>query len=133
MPVSGIDHVNIVTDDLDGTARFYEAALGLTRSANDGIAAGFRGAWMRDEQGDAIVHLVWRDPDAERYRGHEPGQSTNAVHHVAFRCTGFDATLARLAAAGLDHRVNDRQVAGLRQIFVTDPNAVLLELNFPDD
>ena len=31
MQVEALDHVNIITDDLDGTAKFYEDLLGLER------------------------------------------------------------------------------------------------------
>jgi hypothetical protein len=31
------------------------------------------------------------------------------------------------------HRVNDMQYAGLRQIFLTDPNNINIELNFMGD
>jgi hypothetical protein len=38
--------------------------------------------------------------------------------------------LARLKRRGLEHRLNEVTAVSLRQIFVLDPNAVLLELNF---
>lgn len=131
MQVSGIDHVNILTDHLDDTAQFYERLMGLTRTENP--AVGFKGAWMHDSHGNAIVHLVWKDPAMDRYAAFEPGASTNAVHHVAFNCAGFEETISRLEDMGLNYKVNDLQHLGLRQIFVADPNAVNLELNFPID
>ncbi|MEW9854321.1 VOC family protein [Novosphingobium sp. M1R2S20] len=133
MRVSGIDHVNILAQDLDETAGFYERVLGLTRSDNLAVAPTFRGAWMRDETGAAIVHLVWKDPASDRYDGYVPGQSTNAVHHVAFRCEGFDNMRAKLDSMGIAYRVNDRQHGPIRQIFLADPNAVNIELNFAAD
>lgn len=133
MQVSGIDHVNILTHDLDATAAFYERVLGLTRSEGAGAAMGFRGAWMHDATGRAIVHLVWKDPASDRYDDYEPGRPTNALHHVAFRCEGFEALRARLEAMGEEHRVNDRKYGDIRQIFLTDPNAVNVELNFAED
>jgi len=133
MQVSGIDHVNILTRDLDATASFYERLLGLTRSDNTGIAPGARGAWMRDVSGAAIVHLMLKDPASDRYEGYEPGRPTNALHHVAFRCEGFDAMRERLEAMGTEYRVNDRKYGAVRQIFLVDPNAVNLELNFAQD
>lgn len=130
MSISGINHVNILTEDLDGTAAFYERALGLVRTENPAIGMGGKGAWMRDAQGQAIVHLVWKDPAMERYAAYVPGAPTNAVHHVAFNCTDFGGTLARLDAMGTTYRVNDLAHLGLRQVFLADPNAVNLELNF---
>lgn len=131
MKVSGIDHVNILTRDLETTAGFYEAVMGLERSENPAISMGFKGAWMRDAQGNAIVHLVWKDPAMDRYEGYEPGALTNAVHHVAFKCTGFEDMVSRLEGLDVEYRVNDLSHLGIRQIFVTDPNAVNLEFNFP--
>ncbi|PEQ14548.1 glyoxalase/bleomycin resistance/extradiol dioxygenase family protein [Novosphingobium sp. PC22D] len=130
MQVKGIDHVNVLARDLDETARFYERVMGLERADNPAVGTSLRGAWMRDAQGHAIVHLVWKDPEADRYEGYEPGLSTNAVHHVAFQCDGFEAMRARLDDMGLPYRVNDLSHLGLKQIFVTDPNAVNLEFNF---
>lgn len=132
MQVSGIDHVNILTNHLDQTAQFYERLMGLTRTENPAIRAGFKGAWMRDAHGNAIIHLVWKDPEMERYQEYDPGLPTNAVHHVAFKCTGFDAAVASLDAMGCEYRVSDVRHLGIRQIFVADPNAVNLELNFFD-
>jgi Lactoylglutathione lyase and related lyases len=130
MPASGIDHVNILTDDLDATARFYEQVLGLTRTDNPAIGSASRGAWMRDAAGNAIIHLVWKDPATDRYAGYEPGRPTNALHHVAFRCSDYAGTLAVLDAMAVPYRVSDREHLALRQVFLTDPNAINVELNF---
>jgi len=133
MPVSGIDHVNILTDDLEGTATFYERLLGLARAENPAISMGISGYWMRDAEGNAIIHLVDRLTAGGRYDAYRPGELTNALHHVALRCQDFAAIRARLEEMGAEYRVNDLTHLGLRQIFVADPNAVNLELNFSGD
>lgn len=130
MQVSGIDHVNILTDDLEKTAAFYEKLLGLTRSENPAVKMGIAGYWMRDAAGNAIVHLVDRLSAPGRYDDYRPGELTNGFHHVALRCEGFEETIARLRDMGCEYKVNDLQHFDLRQIFVADPNAVNLELNF---
>jgi catechol 2,3-dioxygenase-like lactoylglutathione lyase family enzyme len=130
MPVSGVDHVNILTDDLEATASFYEQVLGLTRSPNSTIGKGTDGYWMRDAAGSAIVHLVDRTTTGNRYEAYRPGQPTNALHHFALRCTGFAETVAKIEQLGLAHRVAEHPALGLRQVFLVDPNAVNLELNF---
>lgn len=131
MPVSGVDHVNILTDALEATASFYEQVLGLTRSENPTIAKGAAGYWMRDASGSAIVHIVDRTTAGNRYDAYRPGQPTNALHHFALRCTGFAETVAKIEELGLAHRVAEHPAMGLRQVFLVDPNAVNLELNFP--
>lgn len=129
MPTSGLDHINILTDDLEATVAFYEQALGLTRGSSPVQVRSIRGAWMLDGAGNALVHLVGNEPGLRMAEGRKPGQSTNAVHHVAFRCTGFAETQERLTELGVPFSVNDGNY-GLRQIMVQDPNAITVEMNF---
>jgi catechol 2,3-dioxygenase-like lactoylglutathione lyase family enzyme len=133
MQVNALDHVNIVTFDLEGTVAFYEGLLGLKRAESPGAAFGFKGAWMVDALGNAIVHLGLKEPDRDYGPEHQPGTVTGAVHHVALRCEDFDGAITRLQAMGIAYRASDVATFGLRQIFVTDPNNVNLELNFPGD
>lgn len=131
MPTSALDHVNVLTEDLEKTVAFYEAALELTRSENPISATGRQGAWMRDAAGNAIVHVVVK-ASGWGYEPYHVGDPTAALHHVAFRCEGFRAAVERLTAMGLEPKVNDGMY-GLRQIFVTDPNAINIEMNFHGD
>ena len=55
---------------------------------------------------------------------------TGALHHVALNCSGYQETVARFDARGLEYRVNHVAAIGLRQVFTLDPNGVLFELNF---
>lgn len=130
MRISGIDHVNVLTDDLEASARFYEEVLGLTRGPNPTIATHIAGYWMHDAAGNAIIHLVDRTTAQGRYDAYVPGAPTNALHHVALRCSGYAGMRARIEAMGLPHRVAVHAELGLAQIFLVDPNAVNLELNF---
>ena len=127
MQVKGLDHVNIIANDLDETVRFYESLLGL-KAGDRPEAMGFRGGWLHDASGQAIIHLMtW---NAERHAGLERGSATGSIDHVALACENFAGMLERCAALGVEHQVNDRKYGDLRQIFVTDPNKVKLELNF---
>ena len=53
-----------------------------------------------------------------------------AIEHVAFECDGYEELAARFAAAEVPTRTNDVPAAGLRQIFLNDPNGVTIELDF---
>lgn len=131
MQVKGLDHVNIIAGDLDVTAKFYEDLLDFRRGETPGTAMGFKGAWMIDAADRPIIHLMAYDE--ERHGGDERGTATGWIDHVALACEDFAGTLQRCEALGLEHAVNDRKFGDLRQIFVTDPNNVKLELNFSGD
>ena len=130
MPIAGLDHINIVTDRLEETVAFYCQLLELTRDSLPGAAGAMQGAWLRDANGDAIVHLGGYDEVRHAPDGVVMGVSTGAFNHAAFRARDFDGTLARVKAMGLAHKVNEMNDRDFRQIFVLDPNNVRLELNF---
>lgn len=131
MPIKGLDHVNIIAADLEETARFYQAVLGLRRGARPD-EMDFAGSWLLDEAGRPIIHLMTHDPERHG-AGARDSMPTGSIDHVAFACEDFAATLHRCETLGIGHKVNDRKYGDFRQIFVTDPNNVLLELNFPGD
>ena len=129
MRVNALDHVNIITRDLDRTARFYAEVLGLQRRDAPPPLTTDNAQWMYDDGGRAIVHVNSVDCPRAYDREVTPGP-TGALHHVALNCTGCEAMLARLRQHGLDYRQNEVEAIRLRQIFTLDPNGVLLELNF---
>ncbi len=117
-----LDHVNIRTRHLDETVRFYRDTLGLESGPRPNF--NFPGAWMY-AGGRAVVHLVDIAPTDEPQK-----PDSGVVHHVAFASRGFAAMKAHLEKIGVDF--DSRQVPGgeLWQIFVRDPNGVMLELNY---
>ena len=123
MSVGVLDHFNIRTRKLADTVRFYQDILGLTKGDRPNFA--FPGAWMYSE-GKAVVHLVDISPTQEPQK-----PDSGVVHHVAFASRGF----CRHEAAASSPRAwssMSRQVPGgdLWQIFVNDPNGVMIELNY---
>jgi len=130
MIVERLDHVNIITDRLAETARFYAELLDLEERDGPPPLTPENARWMYDARGQAILHLNAVDCPRTFPRDVSPGSETGAIHHVALRCGDFDEVKARLDARGADYKVNDVSSIGLRQIFTTDPNNVLLELNF---
>ena len=124
-----LDHVNIQTVKLGETIAFYRDVLGLRAGDPPPPLDPARIQWMFDPEGRAIFHLstpgaligtdaINRSPD------------TGAVHHVALSCKGHDAMVEKLDRLGLEHRENHVVAIDLKQIFVRDPNGVLLELNY---
>src|SRR3954466_12742274 len=120
--VGVLDHFNIRTRQLADTVKFYEDVLGLENGARPNFA--FPGAWMYSE-GRAVVHLVDISPSDEQQK-----PASGVVHPVAFASRDFNGMKARLQSKGM--AFDTRQVPGgeLWQIFVRDPNGVMIELNY---
>ena len=132
MPVDAIDHVNIRTPDVPGTARFFADALAMTVTPSPADADPARAAWICDADGRAVVHLAapallypW-----EATAPDDTAAGGGRLHHVAFRCSDYPGTVARLTAHGLHFHANEVPQVGLRQLFVAELNGILLELNF---
>lgn len=122
MGVGLLDHFNIRTRILGETVRFYEDVLGLEKGARPDFA--FPGAWLYSE-GRAVVHLVDISPTAEAQK-----PDSGVVHHVAFVSSGFSAMKQRLQAKGVAFEAREVPGGDLWQIFIRDPNGVMIELNY---
>jgi catechol 2,3-dioxygenase-like lactoylglutathione lyase family enzyme len=122
MSVGMLDHFNIRTRRLDDTVRFYEDILGLQNGDRPNFT--FPGAWMYSD-GRPVVHLVDISPTSEQQK-----PDSGVVHHVAFASRDFNGMKRRLQSKGM--AFDTRQVPGgeLWQIFVRDPNGVMIELNY---
>ena len=132
MRVNALDHVNIITADLERTASYYAGLFGLERRDAPAPLTPANAQWMFDAAGRAIVHINSLDCPRAFDRDVSPGP-TGALHHVALNCTGYDEMMARLQGRRLHYQVNLLPAIGLKQIFTVDPNGVLLELNFFQD
>ena len=91
-----------------------------------------------DDYARASVHIIGvdgNDPEGlKHYLGDRDAagpRGTGCVDHLAFFATGLAALRARLAAMGIAARERTVPLLGLHQLFVDDPNGVVVELNFP--
>ena len=122
MPATALDHYNVFCKDLRKTVSFYERYVGLRTGDRPPLA--FPGAWLY--AGDkAVLHLV-----AESGREAEGG---GAIDHIAFNCEGLAETVDQLERDGIKYDI--RKVPGrpLQQVFIHDPDGVMLELNFRNE
>jgi catechol 2,3-dioxygenase-like lactoylglutathione lyase family enzyme len=129
MKVNALDHVNIITSDLDGTARFYAELFDLERRDAPAPLTPDVAQWMHDADGRAIIHINSLDCPRAYEREVMPGP-TGSIHHVALNCSGYDDVIGRLSGRSMAYQCNLVAAIGLRQVFTMDPNGVLLELNF---
>jgi catechol 2,3-dioxygenase-like lactoylglutathione lyase family enzyme len=120
--VGVLDHYNVRTRNIDETVRFYTEVLGLNKGPRPDFPV--PGAWMYSD-GRPVVHLV--DISAT---GEPQKTGTGVLHHVAFVSRGFDTMRHRLTAGGTAFQTATAAGGEIMQIFVTDPNGVVIELNY---
>lgn len=126
MALRRLDHVLVLTDDLEATRAFYCDVLGLEVGERPELP--FPGYWLTLE-GMPCLHVAERSA----YEAHATtmGLAVGAapVDHLAFAADEAPGLAERVAAAGLRATENDVPEARLRQLFVEDPNGVRVELN----
>ncbi len=121
-PAMIIDHVNIRPHDLEAMRDFLVAVLDLT--VGDRPPFPFPGYWLYDAQGRPAIHL---QPPAEGERGSQP-----LLNHIAFGPYDHDAKLAVVTAMGWPVRLSRIPARPIRQIFVTGPEGIRVELQCPE-
>jgi catechol 2,3-dioxygenase-like lactoylglutathione lyase family enzyme len=126
-----LDHYTLRTRKPEETVRFYCAAVGLTEGWRPGFR--FPGHWLY--LGDRpVVHIITVTDDEKELRGYvgdrKDGPGSGSVDHIAFRCDGLAEMQDRLIALGI--RFRERVVPDLEQhqLFVEDPNGIMIELVF---
>jgi catechol 2,3-dioxygenase-like lactoylglutathione lyase family enzyme len=134
MTVQALEHVTIRCAQLARTRDFYVELMGLTEG--DRPAFPFRGYWLY-LGGIPVVHLVEASDSAGAWGRDivipQAEEGTGSLDHVAFRGDDFQAMRTRLQKAGVTFK--ERVVPGgrLSQLFVPDPEGVLVEINFRND
>ena len=133
MPLTELNHYFVRCKDLERSRGFYCDALGFEVMPRPDFP--FPGLWL-GVGGKVQVHmgLDGVPQEAAYYFGTTPRSARDnagVVDHIAFQGTDPEAFTRRLR----DHRVASRtRYIGeiqLFQIFVTDPDGLVIELNFP--
>lgn len=135
-----LNHFSIRTLDLQATKNFYVSVLGLQEGPRPDFP--FPGYWLYqgplDAYVNAAVHIIGIDANDKsglsNYLGDrsESGlQGSGALDHVAFFATGLSSMLSRLKSMGIEPRRRDVPGVGLHQLFLDDPNGIVIELNYP--
>jgi catechol 2,3-dioxygenase-like lactoylglutathione lyase family enzyme len=118
MAIQGMDHFNVLTDDVEATRRFYCGVLGLAEGERPPFS--FDGLWLY-AGGRPILHVSARALPAPR---------EGVIDHIAFASTDLAATVAKLESHGVRFTL-DRQVGNRRwQLFCHDPMGAKVELDF---
>jgi catechol 2,3-dioxygenase-like lactoylglutathione lyase family enzyme len=131
---TGLEHVLVLSDDIDATRDFYRDVVGLRVGPRPALE--FPGYWLYADARSACVHVAER----HAYLKHAAslglpafgvGRSDaegGAIDHIAFDEGDYDAAAARIQAAGITPAQNVVP-GGPRQLFIDDPNGVRIEIN----
>jgi catechol 2,3-dioxygenase-like lactoylglutathione lyase family enzyme len=130
MTVTAIEHVLVLSDDIERTRDFYCEVVGLSVGERPPLA--FPGYWLY-AGATACVHIAERGPYAAHAAGlgltvpeRDPG--VGPVDHIAFNAPDYDELTRRLERCGVDS-VTNTVPGGPRQVFIEDPNGVRVEIN----
>jgi catechol 2,3-dioxygenase-like lactoylglutathione lyase family enzyme len=126
MALQSLEHALVLTDDIEATRAFYCDVLAFETGERPDLP--FPGYWLY-LQGVPCLHIAERaayEAQLDRMGFRRPD---GPVDHLAFAAADHDALAARLEAAGVPAVSNDVPAAGIRQIFLEDPNGVRIELN----
>ena len=138
MALDLLEHFTIRCRDMEKTRDFYRDVLGLPVGARPPL--GFDGYWLYCGDRPA-VHLVRSDdPKAlnastsllGRDLALQPaGKRSGALDHVAFRGTDPRGMMAKLDSLNIKYEHNEALGGRLNQVFLQDPEGIIVELNFP--
>ena len=118
-----LDHFTIRTPALEATKDFFCTALELTIGERPPFP--FPGYWLYE--GDIpIVHLIGDETFV-------PSEKPDTIDHLAFTGDGarYDELTSKFEAAGMISRTQIVPGMGLRQVFLSGPHGIRIELNFP--
>lgn len=119
MPIVGMNHFTVLTDDLERAKDFYMGLLGLEQGYRPPL--GFPGAWLYCK-GQAVLHIIAGRP--------LPAQPAGVLDHMAFSAKDLGATVSKLKASGIRYELRRQNDSGTWQLFCFDPSGAKVELDF---
>ena len=117
MAIQGMNHFNVLTDDVEKTRRFYVDIVGLIEGDRPDL--GFDGAWLY-AGGRPILHV-------SKVKALPP---PGVIDHMAFSATDLKATIGRLKQLGVEHVLRQQVGTRIWQVFCHDPMGAKVELDF---
>jgi catechol 2,3-dioxygenase-like lactoylglutathione lyase family enzyme len=129
----GVNHLALITQDMDATVRFYVGVLGMRLVATIGTPE-FRHYFFELGQGNTIAFFEYADAPSQPFSKPAgiPDARAAQFDHVAFDLVDEEALedlRTSLREAGADiTRVVDHGF--LRSVYFTDPNGIALEASY---
>ncbi len=121
----GVDHLALISSDLDATIRFYTEVLGmrLLRVIQNRDEPTSTHIFLDMGGGNLLAFFDFPEKDtSQTIRG------IGSMHHVALKATpeNYQKTLATLEAKGIQYSLHGSREAGA--IYLRDPDDILVEI-----
>ena len=121
-----LNHINIETDDVDRSAKFYHEVLGLESRERPEFDRPGHWMYLGDQP---IVHIIAPLPENKLLTGSKDA----AFSHFALRIKNYEAMRTHLEDQGVPYTEINIPGSDRRQLFIDDPDGVLVELiHMPD-
>ena len=132
MPIHSLNHFFIRAHDLELTKTFFQEMLGFEVMPRPDFP--FPGYWM-GINGSIQVHMGPSNiPNREKYYIGTPADAVNGqtgvIDHVAFLAEEPNGFIDKFVKNKISFRPRYFPESNLYQLFITDPNGVMIELNF---
>ena len=121
--ITSLSHIAVCVTDIARSKHFYGDVLGLKEI--DRPAFPFEGAWYELADGRQF-HLIVHDRPLT-LRGTTDIDLRDG--HLALAVEDFDRAVAHLQAAGVECVVRRENVTPWKQLYFTDPDGNVIELN----
>src|SRR5215467_4094625 len=135
IPVSwaGLNHLALITNDMDRTTRFWHGVLGAPLVATIGTEA-FRHYFFDVGQGATVAFFEYRGHQVDRFAkpAGVPDERAIQFDHVSLNLPD-EAALLALRQRILDYGCEVSEVIDhglMRSIYFTDPNGIALEASW---
>jgi len=127
----GVNHLALVTPDMDATVRFYHGVLGMPLVATL-MAGPMRHYFFRIDEGNTVAFFEWQGMETFRKPAGWPTQHPLQFDHLSFNLPDRAALLdlqERLRSAGTEvTEVVDHGM--IKSIYFTDPTGIALEASY---
>lgn len=131
MTVTAMEHVLVLSDDIESTREFYCSVVGLNVGQRPPLE--FPGYWLYAGN-TPCVHVAERTAYLKHAAGlglsvAQQSSGSGPVDHIAFNAGDYDAVAAKVQDSGVTAVLNTVPGGGPRQFFIDDPNGVRIEIN----
>ena len=130
--IKAIDHIGIITNDLQQSVEFYTDVLGFSISAKIEMDDVGLSAIFVEKNGSKIELMGYRDEIPKRSEGIEIKLGGNPIpinDHITFSVDDIEATVTDLKEKGVTFSLEPVQLeGGMKLASFKDPDGVLIEL-----